>query len=72
MPAGAVIRFGRPLSHIHMRKGYVGCVYNIHLYLIDVTRTARGRMKSCNPSLTTKGEDTLRVKIDAEVRRCRE
>jgi len=25
VPAGAVRRFGRPLSHIHMRKGYVNC-----------------------------------------------
>ena len=29
VPAGAVRRFGRPLSHIHMRKGYVNCYIHV-------------------------------------------
>jgi hypothetical protein len=64
VPAGAVIRFGRPLSHIHMRKGCVDRILLIFLVLIDVTRTARGGMKSFDPSLTTKGEGMLRLMND--------
>lgn len=72
MPAGAVRRFGRPLSHIHMRKGCVDSCYQHNLNLIDVTRTARGVMKYFNPSLTTKGEGMLRIQIDVQARKCGE
>ena len=66
VPAGAVIRLVLPLSHIHMRKGYVGCyLYNDNLVQIDVISTVRGRMKSIDLNLTTKSESRLQNTNDA-------
>jgi hypothetical protein len=66
VPAGAVIRFGLPLSHIHMRKGYVGDLpfYQVNSNLKEIIRTTRERMKSVDPSLTTQSEGMLSLKID--------
>ena len=51
-----------------MRKGCVGCLCSDQIYdrcisqiPKDVTRTARGRMKSIDPGLTTKGEGKLQI-----------
>lgn len=56
-----------------MRKECVGCQF-IYIQtdqnLTEITRTTRGRMKSDNPSLTTKGEGLLSLIIDSDARRC--